>query len=158
MPHYDLYMRTLAFKRDAQAINSAFEKVRKIGGDTKSIWTIYLRTLALTRSIGDPFSMAKSQEAFNLYPNDENIFQLYRILTYGQNRIAEADNFSNNAKSLFDKGEYSQAAELYVKAFDKDPLRYSIALNAAFSFFNLKDFASALKYFNLSIQSKKVDL
>ena len=155
MPHYDLYMRTLAFKRDAQAINSAFEKVRKVGGDTKSIWTIYLRTLALTRSIGDPFSMAKSQEAFNLYPNDENIFQLYRILTYGQNRIAEADNFSNNAKALFDKGEYSQAAELYVKAFDKDPLRYSIALNAAFSFFNLKDFASALKYFNMSIQSKK---
>ena len=60
MPHYDLYMRTLAFKRDAQAINSAFEKVRKIGGDTKS--RLYLRTLALTRSIGDPFSMAKSQK------------------------------------------------------------------------------------------------
>ena len=158
MPHYDIYMRTLAFKRDAQAINSAFETVRKIGGDTKSIWTIYLRTLALTRSIGDPFSMAKSQEGFNLYPNDENIFQLYRILTYGQNRIAEADNFSSNAKALFDKGEYSQAAELYVKAFEKDPLRYSIALNAAFSFFNLKDFENALKYFNLSIQSRKAEV
>lgn len=158
MPHYDIYMRTLAFKRDAQAINATFEKIRKIGGDTKSIWTIYLRTLALTRSVGDPFSMAKSQEGFNLYPNDENIFQLYRILTYGQNRIAEADNFSTNAKALFDKGEYSQAAELYVKAFDKDPLRYSIALNAAFSFFNLKDFENALKYFNLSILSKKAEV
>ena len=61
MPHYDIYMRTLAFKRDAQAINS-FGKVRKIGGDTKSIWTIYLRTLALTRSIGDPFSMANHKK------------------------------------------------------------------------------------------------
>ena len=101
MPHYDIYMRTIAYKRDAPAINEAFEKVRKLAGDTKGIWTIYLRTLALTRSLGDPFSMAKAQEAFNMYPTDENIFQLYRILTYGQARIAEADKLSADAKILF---------------------------------------------------------
>ena len=74
MPHYDMYMRTLAFKRDATAINDAFNRVHQLAGDTKGIWTIYLRTLALTRSLGDPFSMAKAQEAFKLYPTDENIF------------------------------------------------------------------------------------
>ena len=158
MPHYDMYMRTLAFRRDAQEINQAFERVRKMAGDTKSIWTIYLRTLALTRSVGDPFSMAKSQEAFNLYPNDENVFQLYRILTYGQNRINEADEFSSEAKKLFDKGEFLKAGALYEKAYDKDPLRYSIALNAAFSFYNSKDYNNALKYFTLSTQSKKTEV
>ena len=124
MPHYDIYMRTLAYKRDAPAINEAFERVRKLAGDTKGIWTIYLRTLALTRSLGDPFLMAKAQEAFNMYPTDDNIFQLYRILTYGQARIAEADKLSADAKILFDKGEYMQASILYIQAFDKDPLRY----------------------------------
>lgn len=158
MPHYDIYMRTLAYKRDAPAINEAFEKVRKLGGDTKGIWTIYLRTLALTRSLGDPFSMAKAQEAFKMYPTDENIFQLYRILTYGQARIAEADKLSADAKVLFDKGEYIQASSLYVEAFDKDPLRYSISLNAAFSFYNLKDYTNALKYFSLSTQSKNPEV
>ena len=158
MPHYDMYMRTLAYKRDAPAINEAFERVRKMGGDTKSIWTIYLRTLALTRSLGDPFSMAKAQEAFKIYPTDENIFQLYRILTYGQQRISEADNLSSQAKTFFDKGSYSKAANLYAQAFDKDPLRYSISINAGFSFYNLKDYKNALKYFTLAIQSKKSDV
>ena len=158
MPHYDIYMRNLAFKRDAPAINEAFERVRKLGGDTKSIWVIYLRTLALTRSLGDPFSMAKAQEAFNLYPNDENIFQLYRILTYGQQRISEADNLSSAGKTEFDNGQYSNAANYYIQAFDKDPLRYSIAINAAFSFYNLKDYKNAIKYFSLATQSKKQDV
>tara|TARA_X000000368_G_C23057430_1_gene724662 strand:+ start:3591 stop:5945 length:2355 start_codon:yes stop_codon:yes gene_type:complete len=154
MPHYDIYMRTLAFKRDAVEINNTFERVRKLGGDTKGIWTIYLRTLALTRSLGDPFSMAKAQEAFKMYPTDDNIFQLYRILTYGQSRIAEADQFAAEAKKLFDSGEFNQAGELYIKAFDKDPLQYSHSLNAALTFYNLKDFENALKYFNLSKSSK----
>ena len=158
MPHYDIYMRNLAYKRDAPAINEAFERVRKLGGDTKSIWTIYLRTLALTRSLGDPFSMSKAQEAFKLYPTDENIFQLYRILTYGQQRISEADNLSNQAKNFFDKGSYFNAANLYVQAFDKDPLRYSISINAAFSFYNLKDYKNALKYFTFATQSKNSDV
>ncbi len=158
MPHYDIYMRNLAYKRDAPAINEAFERVKKLGGDTKSIWTIYLRTLALTRSLGDPFSMAKAQEAFKIYPTDENIFNLYRILTYGQQRISEADNLSSSAKTEFDNGQYSNAANFYVQAFDKDPLRYSIAINAAFSFFNLKDYKNAIKYFSLATQSKKQDV
>ena len=102
--------------------------------------------------------MAKAQEAFNLYPTDENIFSLYRILTYGQQRITEADNLISKAKSFFDNQSYSQAANLYVKAFDKDPLRYSISINAAFSFFNLKDYENALKYFSLASQSKKPDV
>ena len=59
MPHYDMYMRNLAYKRDAPAINEAFERVRKLGGDTKSIWTIYLRTLALTRSLAILFRWQK---------------------------------------------------------------------------------------------------
>ena len=158
MPHYDIYMRLLAYKKDAQAINEAFERVRKIGGDTESIWTIYLRTLALTRGLGDPFSMAKAQEAFNLYPNSQNIFQLYRILTYGQQRITDADNLSSSAKTEFENGQFLNAANLYAQAFDKDPLRYSISVNAAFSFYNLKDYKNAIKYFSLATQSKNPDV
>ena len=51
-------------------------------------------------------------------------------------------------------GEFNQAGELYIKAFDKDPLQYSHSLNAALTFYNLKDFEKALKYFNLSKSSK----
>ena len=154
MPHYDMYMRTLAFKRDAAAINEAFNKVHKLAGDTKGIWTIYLRTLALTRSLGDPFSMATAQEAFKLYPTDENIFQLYRILTYGQAKIAAADKFAADAKELFDKGNFSGAVDLYSKAFDSDPLQYNHSLNAALTYYKINDFKKAIKFLSLSKSSK----
>ena len=154
MPHYDMYMRTLAFKRDATAINEAFNRVHKLAGDTKGIWTIYLRTLALTRSLGDPFSMAKAQEAFKLYPTDENIFQLYRILTYGQAKIAAADKFAADAKDMFDKSNFLGAADLYAKAFDSDPLQYSHSLNAALTYYKIRDFNEAIKYLSLSKSSK----
>ena len=154
MPHYDIYMRNLAYKRDATSINEAFEKVRKIGGNKKGIWTIYLRTLALTRSLGDPFSMAKAQEAFNMFPTDENIFQLYRILTYGQAKIVDGEKYSVEAKKLFDEGNFTDAAGLYIKAFDSDPLQYSYSLNAAITLFKLNEYEKSIKYFRISKASK----
>ena len=63
-------------------------------------------------------------------------------------------NCQQMQRFFFDKGEYMQASILYVQAFDKDPLRYEISLNAAFSYYNSKDYINALKYFGLSIQSK----
>ena len=60
-----------------------------------------------------------------MYPNDENIFQLYRILTYGQNRIAEADKLSADAKHYLIKENILRLLNLYIKAFDKDPLQYT---------------------------------
>ena len=101
--------------------------------------------------------MAKAQEAFKLYPTDENIFQLYRILTYGQQRISEADNLSSQAKTFFDGESYS-GCKFISQAFDKDPLRYSISINAAFSFYNLKDYKNALKYFNRYLNPQKSDV
>ena len=35
--------------------------------------------------------MQKAAEAFTLYPDDDTIFSLYRILTYGQQRIIEGE-------------------------------------------------------------------
>ena len=52
MPHYDMYMRTLAYKKDAVAINDAFNRINKLsGGNNPGVWTIYLRTLAFIGSI-----------------------------------------------------------------------------------------------------------
>ena len=89
-----------------------------------------------------------------MYPNDDNIFQLYRILTYGQERITKADKLSTEAKTLFGNGEFSKSAELYLAAFDQDPLQYTHSLNAALSLYNIKDLENALKYFNISNSSK----
>jgi len=154
MPHFDIYMRTLVFKKDFVEINNAFQMVNSIGGPSEGTWTIYLRTLALTRSLGDPFSMQKAQEAHNDYPDNESIFQLYRILTYGQSVMQEAENIASSAKELFDKSEYKLAGEKYAIALDKDPLQLTYAINAGMSYFRIKDFNSSSKYFRLAKMSK----
>ena len=159
MPHYDMYMRTLSYKKDPVAINDAFNRINRLsGGNNPGVWTIYLRTLALTRGLGDPFSMKKAQEGFNKFPTNENIFQLYRILTYGQDRVNKGQAAANEGKSLFEKGDFLSASKLYMQAIDLDPLQYSHALNCGLSFYSLKDFNNALKYLSIATSSKNPDI
>ena len=72
-------------------MNKSFETVRALGGDTTIIWTIYLRSLANVTGLGDTMTMSKAAEAFKLFPQDDTIFSLYRILTYGQQRVVQAE-------------------------------------------------------------------
>ena len=108
-PHYDVYMRTLISRRDIEGINSTFEKAKSLFGDDKTIWIIFLQALAQTRSIGDPFAMAKASEAYNLFPENKDIFTLYRWLTYGQDRVNRAAQASVKANELYNNEREAKA-------------------------------------------------
>ena len=154
MPHYDMYMKTLVAKKEVSAIDEAFNLVRSLGGDTSTIWTIYIRSLAQTRSLGDPYAMEKAAEAYKLFPNDETIFSLYRILTYGQQRMVEAEQLNNTATGFYNDKEYLTAAENFSAAFEKDPLQCTYSLNAGLAYYEAKQYDIAIKYFDLSNTSK----
>ena len=68
MPHYDMYMKTLVAKKEVSAIDEAFNLVRSLGGDTSTIWTIYIRSLAQTRSLRIPMPWKKQQKHINCFP------------------------------------------------------------------------------------------
>ena len=155
MPHYDMYMKTLVVKKNYEEIDEAFNLVRSLGGNTNTIWTIYIRSLAQTRSLGDPYAMEKAAEAYKLFPNDETIFSLYRILTYGQQRIIEAEELNNKATSAYSKKDFLNAAALFQAAFDKDPLQYSYSLNTGLAYYEGKNYEKAIEFFDLSSNSKK---
>ena len=154
MPHYDMYMKTLVIKRDLTAIDQTFEKMLSLAGNQKIIWTIYIRSLAQTRSLGDPFAMQKGAEAYKLYPTDETIFALYRMLTYGQQRMVEAEKIYQEASSKYNSKEYEQAALLFKEAFDKDPLQHTYSLNTGLAYYEGRLFEKAIKYFDLAQTSK----
>jgi len=155
MPHYDMYMKTLVAKRDLTALDQTFEKMISLGGNQKIVWTIYIRSLAQTRSLGDPFAMDKAASAYQLYPNDETIFSLYRLLTYGQQRMVEAENLSNQATAAYNNKEYGKAATLFFQAFDKDPLQHTYSLNAGLGYFEAKQYDKAIQLFDLALTSRK---
>lgn len=154
MPHYDMYMKTLVAKRDLTAIDQTFEKMISLAGNQKIIWTIYIRSLAQTRSLGDPFAMDKAASAYQLFRQDETIFSLYRMLTYGQQRMVEAENLNNQATEAYNNKEYGKAATLFQQAFDKDPLQHTFSLNAGLSNYEAKQYDKAIQLFDLALTSK----
>ena len=153
-PHYDLYMRTLIYRKDIQGINSTFDTALNVFGNDKTIWTIYLQALAQTRSLGDPFAMDKAAKAYSLFLDDQNIFSLYRILTYGQDRVNRALQLSNAAQELYKNGSYKEASNNYAKAIDLDPLESTYALNGGLAKYEANDYKSAINFFNLVIPAK----
>lgn len=155
MPHYDMYMKTLVAKRDLTSIDQTFEKMISMAENKKLTWTIYIRSLAQTRSLGDPFAMDKAASAYQLFPKDETIFSLYRLLTYGQQRMVEAENISKQATAEYNNKEYGKAAALFQQAFDKDPLQHTYSLNAGLGYFEAKQYDKAIKFFDLALTSKK---
>ena len=153
-PHYDVYLRTLTSRREIEKINSTFELAKSAFGNDKTIWQLYLQALAQTRSIGDPFAMAKASEAYNLFPENKDIFTLYRWLTYGQDRVNRAAQASAKANELYNNGNYQEASLQFAEAMDLDPLESGYGLNAGLSHFQAKDYKTAIKYFNIVIPSK----
>ena len=155
MPHYDMYMKALVAKKMIPEIDATFETVRALAGDTSIIWTIYIRALAQTRSLGDAFAMEKAAQAYNLYPTDETIFTFYRILTYGQQRIVQAEQLSKQATTYYNDKNYAEAAAIFQQAFDLDPLQHNFSLNAGLSHFSAGNYSEAIRYLTLAQTSKK---
>ena len=157
MPHYDMYIKTLVSKKDYQGIDTTFERVRAMAGDTKVVWTIYIRALAQTRSLGDPHAMDKAAEAYALYPTDETIFTLYRILTYGQQRMVQAEQLSQQATKFYNEQNYLESAKIFAQAFELDPLQHTYSLNAGISHYSAQNFDEAVRYLTLAQTAKKPD-
>ena len=157
MPHYDLYMKTLVAQKRTSEIYSTFKRVRQLAGDTKTIWLIYLRSLAQTHSLGNPFAMEEAQRGFNLYPDDESIFTLYRILTYGQQRLIQAGNLFNEASTAYQNRDFETAVNGFKQAFDLDPLNYAYALNAGLAYYESGKFIEAVPLFRIAQNSKRAD-
>ena len=155
MPHYDVYMKSMVAKRDIQGINKAFERHLEVGISSETAWMIYLRSLAQTRSLGDAEAMSKASEAFKLFPNSENIFFLYRVLTYGQQSITQADQLSKEAEALYLEQNFIKAAEKYKEAMNLDGLNKNHALNTGISYYQSNKFESAISFFNIALSSKR---
>tara|TARA_B110000238_G_scaffold9272_1_gene9403 strand:- start:64 stop:2397 length:2334 start_codon:yes stop_codon:yes gene_type:complete len=155
MPHYNVYMNSLVYRKDVEEINKTFNYVLSLSGNTKIIWTIYLSSLARTTSLGDSFSMKKGSEGFALYPEDNDIFALYRMMTYGQSRCVQAAELSKKGMELYNNLNFEEAFELLNQAFDLDPLEYTYAIQTGFSLYENSKYEQAIPFFKIALNSKR---
>jgi O-antigen ligase/tetratricopeptide (TPR) repeat protein len=156
MPHFNLYMQNLVVKRDRDAMMAAYDRVLPIvRGGTSTVRKIFLRSIGQISNIGDPYTLQKSEEAFKLFPNDNDFFELYRIFSYGQQSIVQAKAFYKEASELYGQKQFNEAAATFVKALDLDSLDLTYALNAGLSFYEAKDFENAIRYLKVTETSHK---
>ena len=158
MPHYNLYMNSLVLRKDVTEMNKSFETVRTLGGDTTTIWSIYLRSLANVTGLGNAMTMSRAAEAFKLYPQDDTIFSLYRILTYGQQRVVQAEQLYKQGIELYNDKDFNAAFDLFKQAFDLDPLQYTYALNSGLALYENGQYQEAVSYLNRIQSSQKENL
>ena len=158
MPHYNLYMNSLVARKDVPEMNKSFETVRAIGGDTSILWTIYLRSLANVTGLGDTTTMSKAAKAFKLFPQDDTIFSLYRVLTYGEQRVVQAEQFYKQGIELYNARDFNAAFNSFKEAYDLDPLEYSYALNSGLALYENRQYQEAIIYLKMSQNSHKVGL
>ena len=151
-------MNSLVARKDVVEMNKSFETVRALAGDTLIIWTIYLRSLANVTGLGDTMTMSKAAEAFKLFPQDYTIFSLYRILTYGQQRVVQAEQLYKQGIELYNAKDFIAAFDLFNQAFDLDPLEYTYALNSGLALYEDKQYPEAVGYLDRVQNSQKVNL
>lgn len=153
-PHFDLYLKTLIAKKDISGIEKTFDKALEVFGNDDVIWQLYLSALAYTRGIGDPYSMQRAAEAYKLYPENTNVFTLYKILTYGQSRVDQAKRLGEEGVQLYNEKKYSEAFIKFQEANNLDPIDPVYALNAGFSMYESKQYDKAISFFNLVIPTR----
>ena len=157
-PHFDLYMRTLAAKRDIMTINSTFDYARSLFGEDPVIWSIYLRSLMQTVSAGDATAIARASEARSLFPDNKQIFTSYRILVLGQQAVLQAEQLYKDATALYNNKDFVGAATMFAQANQIDALEPTYALNAGLAFYEAKQLEQAIRYFDLVIATRNETL
>ena len=148
--HSSVYLQLLTQTRDREGLNKAFELLTQ--KNDLNNWKNYLVSAANLFPAGDSLQTKRGRQALLLFPENQEIQQLYRQLAIGPKRINEAMNYSTTALAYFNQGKHDLAAIEFEKAIAANPLEYSYRENAATSYYLLGDLDKALKQIDVVIK------
>ena len=142
--HASVYAQVLQLKRDKEALNKAFDVLSVKSGNL--IWKNFLIVLSQLAPSGDPDFILHTTQAVQLFPDDKELFSLKKLAVVGQQKINEANTFSQAGLQFFNQSLYVEAALEFEKALEIDELEYAHYENAASAFYMAGDFDKALIY------------
>ena len=142
--HASVYAQVLQLKRDKEALNKAFDVLSVKSGNL--IWKNFLIVLSQLAPSGDPDFILHTTQAVQLFPDDKELFSLKKLAVVGQQKINQANTFSQAGLQFFNQSLYVEAALEFEKALGIDELEYAHYENAASAFYMAGDFEKALIY------------
>ena len=155
-PRATSYYKNMIFAaakmKDTAEATKAFKTYTKYR-NTGEAWNQYI--LALIEINQTPITFTKSllDSAVKKFPSDSAIFVRTNSLLYG-NAMATGTmpNYAAMGAQAFQKGQYNNAANFYLKASAADPSNYTHFENVGICYYTAKAFDKAIVYFDKAIQ------
>ncbi len=147
--YYKNVIFSAARKKDTTEINKAFNTYIKYRNEPEG-WNQYL--LGRFELIGpaDKLSLKLLDSTAKLFPNDTTTFTRIRGLfaNAGAPVALASNDYLIKGVQAFQKGQYTAAAQFYLKAVDVDPNNYTNFENVGICYYSAKLFDKAIPYFD----------
>lgn len=116
-------------------------------------WKNYLVAVAQLFSHGQEPFVSQAAKAVALFPGNQDMLNLQRLITLGTERINLAVQYSQEGLNFFNAQDYTKAAAAFEKAIEANPLDYAHFENAATSYYLLNEIEKGLEKIDVVITS-----
>ena len=147
--HASSYINLINITRDREALEEAFELLtakNKINN-----WKNYLISASGLYPVKDQTLIDRAKKALEIFPNNNDIVNLYRQIAIGKLGVSTAASFSAKGLDFFNTQDYSKAAEQFEKALEANPLDYAHFENAATANYMMGNLEKALEQIDIVI-------
>ncbi len=147
--YYKNVIFAAARKKDTAEINKAFATYVKYRNEPEA-WNQYL--LGRFELLGgkNELSLKILDSALKLFPKDTTTFVKIKGLfaSAGAAIAPAANDFTTKGIQAFQKGQFANAAQFYIKASAADPNNYTHYENIGVCFYSAKQYEKAIPYFD----------
>ncbi len=152
-PRATSYYKNVIFgaarKKDTAEINKAFATYIKYRNEPEG-WNQYLLARFELMGPKNTLSLKLLDSAIKLFPTDTSTLVRVRgLFASGGAAVSPAANdFTTKGVQAFQKGQYTTAAEYYLKAAQADPNNYTHYENIGICYYSAKQYEKAIPYFD----------
>ncbi len=149
--YYKNVIFAAAKQKDTVEIQKAFNLYNKYRPSGEA-WNQYLLGMYEVKNGTDPHLNSLLDSAIKTYPADSALFKnVINVFARSGNLALKNTvivDYAAQGAQAFVKGNYTKAAQLYIKAIGADPNNYTHYENAGICYYTAKDFKNAIVYFD----------
>jgi len=147
--HASRYINLINITRDKKALEEAFELLTYKNKPVN--WKNYLIIANSINSQKDPILIERAKRATEIFPNNEEIKNLFNQIAVGTYKLNESISYSKTGLDYFNKGDYASAAQQFEKALKANPLDYANFENAATANYMIGNLDKAIEQIDVVI-------
>ena len=149
--HQDVLIRCLAE-------TGSVSDIRKVFLDHKQskhivLYYRFLSEIIKLKDFDPENDLVFAKEARELFPDNEEISAMYSLIQNGVSNVIEANKHSDTALDFYEKKDFNNALKYFKRAEILLPNEQAYKENIATTFLQLKDYDSALRYYDIVIDS-----